>query len=250
MKKTDFEFALVLPCYNEAKSLENILQRAVHAAQEYQITNQQFQLILVENGSKDNSIQILESLKNGKYSDWFQTVRVVQNQGYGYGLWVGLEFVKNQGCKYVGWSHADQQCDPKDAFKALSIIKNMDANHSLVKGIRKKRNWKDTVVSRVFEFIAQQLLGDKLYEINAQPKVFSVDLLNFVKNPPRDFAFDLYVLYCAKKNGFKIETFAVDFPPRIHGFSNWSASFFSRFKHIKNMIIYIWQLSRNEGRIK
>ena len=47
------------------------------------------------------------------------------NQGYGYGLWQGLQA---STAEYVGWSHADLQCDPNDAFRALQMIKVVQIN--------------------------------------------------------------------------------------------------------------------------
>jgi len=242
---SSLEFELILPCYNESKSVEALIQRTLLAAKTYNYTPEQFQLVLVENGSKDNSKEVLQTLKHGPLGVWFRIVEVVENKGYGFGLWSGL---KSTQAKYVGWSHADQQCDPMDAFKALSILK-VGPGPALVKGVRGKRNWKDQIVSRVFEGIASVLLGKSFHEINAQPKVFPSALLSLIKNPPYDFAFDLYVLYQAHKAQYEIRAIPVDFPPRIHGMSNWSAHFWSRHRHIRNMIIYIWNLSRKEGRL-
>jgi glycosyltransferase involved in cell wall biosynthesis len=234
------EFELVLPCYNESKSIKQLIERAISAAKKHGFDHRSFGLVLVENGSKDDSRAVMYKLRETELGDWFRVVCIDNNQGYGYGLWQGLS---STVAEYVSWSHADQQCDPNDAFVALKKLKSQ-RRRVLVKGKRFGRNWKDFVVSRVFETIASVLLGYFLFEINAQPKVFHRSLLEQVINPPYDFAFDLYVLYCARKNGYQIQTIQVEFPPRVHGLSNWAASFKSRFKHIKNMIIYIWKLSK------
>jgi glycosyltransferase involved in cell wall biosynthesis len=235
------EFELVLPCYNESESIKKLIERAVAAAKSHNYDHRSFGLVLVENGSKDNSRAVMYQLRDSELGEWFRVVCIDNNQGYGYGLWQGL---KATTAEYVSWSHADQQCDPNDAFLALQKLKT-HGNHVLVKGKRFGRNWKDFLVSRVFEVIASVLLGYRLFEINAQPKVFQRNLLENIINPPYDFAFDLYVLYCARKNGYQIRTIQVEFPQRVHGLSNWAASFRSRFKHIKNMIIYIWKLSKD-----
>jgi hypothetical protein len=68
-----------------------------------------------------------------------------------------------------------------------------------------------------------------------------------VTTPPKTFAFDLYVLYHAQKAGLAIETIPVVFPPRVHGLSNWSSHFLSRYKTILGMIKYMWDLRKAEG---
>lgn len=240
------KFELVLPCYNESKSVESIVTRAVHAAQEAGFSESEFQLVLVENGSKDNSRQIMRELKSqSKYKDWFKIVEIDVNQGYGYGIWSGLQ---QTSAPVVSWSHADQQCDPKDAFRALKVLESSQAK-TLVKGLRHGRSLKEIFVSRVFDFMCWLILGYRSYEINAQPKVFKRELLSLCKNPPKDFSFDLYVLYQAKKAGYLIKTIQVEFPARIHGLSNWAFSLKNRYKTILNMIKYMWHLAKTEGRI-
>ena len=239
------EFELVLPAYNEAPSLETVIRRTIEAAAQSQYSPDTFQLILVQNGSRDNSDSVLRHLKGGPMGSWFRVVTVPVNQGYGYGILSGLRETR---AIWVGWSHADEQCDPRDVFKALTSLKKL-TSHVLVKGTRSGRNWKDMLVSRVFEAFARIFLGLNINEINAQPKVFDAELLKHLTNPPFTFAFDLYVLYCAQKQGYRVQTIPVQFPPRVHGVSNWAANFLGRYRTILGMIYYMWRLSRLEGRL-
>ncbi len=243
------QLELVLPCYNEEKSLEQLIRRAVHAANEFKITSEQFGLVLVENGSKDSSREKMKALQSTELGKWFKIVPIDNNQGYGFGLSQGL---LNTDSEFVAWSHADQQCDPMDVFKAYSLILQKPKSQQekiLIKGTRFGRAIKDRIVSSVFATFARIILGLKLDEVNAQPKVFHKSLLLEIKNPPKNFAFDLYVLYQAQKKGFVFETIPVLFPPRIHGLSNWSSHFLSRYKTILGMINYMWSLMKSEGRL-
>ncbi len=243
------KFELVLPCYNEAKSLNYLIERAQKAALENGFQEGEFQLVMVENGSKDNSNEVFAELLKSKWSSWFRVVTVDVNQGYGYGLMQGL---KSTTAPIVGWSHADQQCDPMDAFKAYHLLKKSEsrAPKVFIKGIRHGRNWKDILVSRVFESLAWLILGVKIYEMNAQPKVFHSELLSHMKNPPKTFAFDLYAIFHAQKNNYYFDTVSVLFPPRVHGLSNWSSHFFSRYKTILGIIRYMISLCKTEGRVQ
>lgn len=241
------QFELILPCYNESKSLEKILERTIKSAELAGFTPETFRLVLVENGSKDNSRVLMQEYKSSSpWAPWFSIVPIDVNQGYGYGIWTGL---LSTTAPVIGWSHADQQCDPQDAFKALGILKSQSNAKVLVKGIRHGRSFKEIFVSRVFEFLAWIFLGFRFYEINAQPKVFPRQLLGMCQNPPKDFSLDLYVLYSALKNGYGLKTLTVEFPPRVHGFSNWAHGLKSRSRHIKNMIRYMFWLGRSQGRI-
>ena len=240
------EFQLVLPCYNESKSLQFLVERAATAAKEAGYDSSRFQLVLVENGSRDNSKEVLAELEKGPWASWFTKVLVSQNMGYGYGVLQGLKATQ---APVIGWSHADQQCDPKDAFVALKKLRESSESKILVKGIRSGRNWKDKWVTHIFETLAFVILGVKTKELNAQPKVFPRELLTTLGEAPKNFAFDLYVLYSALKSGFTILTIPVLFPPRVHGVSNWASTFLGRYKTILGMIQYMCELSRTQGRV-
>ena len=240
------EFELVVPAYNEAKNLSTLLDRAIDAAKNAGFDANKFKLVLVENGSTDESKQVLSELLSTERREWVRVVTVPVNQGYGFGLWAGLSSTTSP---YVGWSHADLQCDTADAFIALTILKAANGTKHLVKGIREGRNWKDIFVSRVFETLAWLISGVHVKEMNAQPKIFPRELLTHLKNPPKTFALDLYLLYQAARQGYKPLTLTVLFPPRVHGMSKWAASFMGRYKTILGIIRYMITLARAEGRL-
>jgi glycosyltransferase involved in cell wall biosynthesis len=241
------EFELVLPCYNEAQSLTGLVQRAVTAAKEAGHTPGSFGLVLVQNGSTDESPRVLAALLQTDLGVWVKVVTVTPNEGYGNGLWQGL---KATTAPYVGWSHADLQCDPKDALTALTLLKSGHLDTKLlVKGHRRGRSLQDRFVSAVFAQLARVLLGVAINEINAQPKVFPRGLLQEILDPPKNFPFDLYVLYRALKAGYQVRTVPVLFPPRVHGLSKWAATFAGRYKTILGFIAYMRRLALREGRL-
>ena len=244
------DFELVVPAYNESKNLPLLVERCAQAGVAQGFTPETFQLVIVENGSTDDSHQILQDLKQGPHGPWFRVVRVFPNQGYGFGLKQGLSATT---AKTVGWSHADMQTDPLDALLAFKILRSKTAADPgckiVVKGERQGRNWKDAMVSRIFAAFGSFILGLRIAEINAQPKVFHRDLLRLLRDPPVTFGFDLYALYQAQKAGYGFESLTVQFPSRQHGLSKWSASLTSRRRTITGLIRYMWHLRRVEGRL-
>lgn len=240
-------FEMVVPAYNEEKNLPLLLEAFAQALRESDIQNLDFRLKLIDNGSTDNTSSYLAEVLAQKKYPWLDVVKVEINQGYGFGIWSGLQ---STSAHFIGWTHADLQCDPKNVFRALKkILESPNPEQVLVKGVRKGRDWKDRMVSRVFELFALVILGCPFYEINAQPKVFHRKLLQQMANPPKTFALDLYLLYHAKKANLEFKSIEVLFPPRIHGASKWASHFLSRYKTILGIIRYMWSLSVNEGRL-
>lgn len=232
--------SLILPCYNEAPNLPEVVSRAVACARRRGWTPEQFQLVLVENGSTDASRQVLHDLGKGPDAAFLRVVLVDRNCGYGHGVFMGLRAAPPG---LLAWSHADQQCDPEDAFVAFELLLRTPGR-VLVKGRRQGRALPERFVSRTFELAARAALGQAIGEINAQPKVFRSELLGVLTEPPDDFAFDLYVLHRALQAGYTIREITVQFPPRVHGTSNWSSTLRSRARTMARMLRYIDSLRR------
>jgi len=237
------ELELVLPCYNESRSLKSLVLRTKAAAERAGFGPERFRLVLVDNGSTDETAAVLKELEVGGLGPWFKSVNIPKNEGYGHGLLVGLRATE---APVIGWTHADQQCDPGDALKAYTLLASSNEEKLLVKGVRTGRDIKERFVSRVFEFFARVLLGLFVFEVNAQPKVFRRELLSALTSPPKNFAFDLYVLFRAVRQGYVIKSINVLFPPRIHGLSHWANNLLNRYKTIFGMISYMWKLRCEE----
>jgi glycosyltransferase involved in cell wall biosynthesis len=199
------------------------------------------ELVLVNNGSADDSAAVLGNLlATGKYG-FARMVTVSKNRGYGFGLNSGLQTAQGE---FVAFSHADMQCAPADVFAAYrKLIAQPEPECTLVKGRRHGRHWRDSAVTAVMSVLASVLLLKPLTDINAQPKVFHRNLLPKLATAPDGFQFDLCVLYQAVRNGSSILTVPVEFPPRIHGESNWASSLASRYRTIRQMIHYMFRLS-------
>lgn len=240
------QFEIVVPAYNESKSLRALIERYATAARAARLLPEEFQLVVVDNGSTDDSAAVLTELENSDLGPWFRKVVVAKNVGYGHGIFTGLS---STTAPVVGYSHADEQCAPEDTFRARETLLKSGPARVIVKGVRSGRNPKDVFVSRVFELLARIILGLKADEVNAQPKVFRRDLLAALVAPPANFAFDLYVLYHAQKRGYAVDPIPVSFPGRRHGASKWAATFFSRYRTILGQIRYMITLVSSEGRL-
>lgn len=229
------KLSIIIPCFNEEKNIPLILTKFNEIVKRNDI-----EVVLVNNGSTDNSHAVLNKLlPNYPFA---RVVNVDVNQGYGFGIISGL---KEANGEFIGYTHADMQTDPADSLKALDILeKHPHPQNCFVKGDRKGRSHFDqffTIGMSVFETI---YLGTKLWDINAQPNVFHRSFFQFSDNLPKDFSLDLYLLYTAKKKGFEVVRFDVIFPPRVHGKSSWNDGLKSKWKFIKRTIDFSTKLKK------
>ncbi len=229
----DPALTVVLPCYNESEGIASILDRFREVS-----SDRSFELILVDNGSTDRTPEVLAELLP-RYP-FARSVRVEKNRGYGHGIFTGLEAARGE---ILAWSHADLQTDPADVFRAWDVYRKADdATRLVVKGRRHGRRLGERAISRGMEIVALVLLRRWLPEINAQPKLFHRGILEHLGHPPIDFNFDVYVLYQARRHGWRIASIDVEFPPRPHGQSHWAATWSSKLRTIRRSMAYMFRL--------
>lgn len=226
------ELSIVIPCYNESKNIPLILKGFYEVVGDINI-----ELILVNNGSTDDSQKILEKeLKKPEYS-FAKTILVQKNIGYGHGIMFGL---KRCQADIVAYTHADMQCDPFDVIRGYKIIsKKENPEKYLIKGWRRLRKIMPQLFTSGLQFVATSLFLKDFNEINAQPKVFHRNFLNKLEHPPSTLCLDFYLLYKAKKEKIEIIDIPVDFLERQHGESKWNFSHLSKIKGIYSYIQYL-----------
>lgn len=227
------KFSLIIPCFNEAANLLLLLERCKEFG-DYP----DMEIILVDNGSTDNTSNLLrELLPEYKVC---RSVRVEQNQGYGFGILSGLAAASGE---ILGWTHADMQTDPQDALKGLALFKQYGPN-IFVKGHRYGRPLGDTVFTIGMSIFETVLLGQPMWDINAQPTLFSRSFFESWRDAPHDFSLDLYSYYQARKKGLVIYRYPVLFGKRAHGHSHWNINWAAKRKFIRRTIEFSLHLRR------
>jgi glycosyltransferase involved in cell wall biosynthesis len=228
------KFSLVIPCYNEAANLPLLLERCktLGACEDVEI-------ILVDNGSTDDSPAVLEKLLPAYPG--CHSVRVEINKGYGFGILAGLRVARGD---ILGWTHADMQTDPHDALAGLANFR-VDPDRVFVKGRRYGRPFMDMLFSVGMSFFETVLLARPMWDINAQPTLFSRRFFETWVSPPHDFSLDLYAYYQARVQGLNVQRFPVRFGRRAHGVSHWNVNWAAKKKFIRRTVDFSIELKRN-----
>lgn len=227
------KLSLVIPCYNEEANLPLLIPRCAEITKTGDI-----EVILVDNGSVDATPRLLAELL--PHASGCRSVRVEKNQGYGFGILSGLYAAKGE---LLGWTHADMQTDPLDAQRGLALFEKYGRN-IFVKGRRHGRPLADvffTVGMSVFE---TALLRRSMWDINAQPTLFSRNFFETWREPPHDFSLDLYAYYQAKLAGLPVHRFSVHFSKRAHGLSRWNINWAAKRKFISRTASFSLELRR------
>lgn len=217
--------SLVIPCYNEVANLPLLLSRCAEVAQPGEI-----EVILVDNGSTDDSPRLLAELLPQHLG--CRSVRVQKNQGYGFGILSGLRAAEG---RVLGWTHADMQTDPSDAQRGLALF-DQHGDDIFVKGRRYGRPLGDVLFTVGMSAFETLLLRHPLWDINAQPTMFSRAFFESWNEAPHDFSLDLYAYYHAKRAGLPVHRFPVCFGERVHGVSHWNVNWTAKRKFIRRTV--------------
>jgi len=233
----NIEYSIVIPCYNEEDNLE-ILLNSIQP-----LSNNNLQIIIVDNGSTDNSNKILKTLSQKISIQNLKIVSISENIGYGDGIIKGLNQADGT---FLGWTHADLQTDINDIITGFNLIKGSEEK-TIIKGKRTNRGIFDNIFTTLMSVICTIILKKSFSDINAQPKIFRQSFyLQIRKEAPTDFSLDLYLLFMAKKLKYTIIDFPVSFNKRIHGEAKGGGSIKTKLKLSIRTFSYILDIYRNE----
>jgi glycosyltransferase involved in cell wall biosynthesis len=229
--------SIIVPCYNESKNIPFIVNAFTQITQQ----NAFVQVVIVNNGSTDDSALVLDEFIKKESNKQFKIVHVPINKGYGFGI---LEGLKMADADILSWTHADMQTNPVDVIKAYEIFVKAKNDLLVVKGNRKNRNLLDAFFTWGMQVYTNIKLKTALHDINAQPKLFSRKFYQqIVHTAPLDFSLDLYWLFMAKKIG-EIKSFDVYFGKRLHGDAKGGGTLKGKWKLIKRTLHYINALQK------
>src|SRR3989344_1999893 len=223
------KISIIVPAYNEGKRIESTLNSLF-------LTFPKEEIIVVSNGSKDNTVEILKKWKE-KNSN-LQYLEFTEKLGKGGAI---IEGLKIAGGEIVGFIDADDAFDLNYIKNSLSRLSSYDC---IIASKWKNKNIFQVnepmlrkILSRGWNLLVRILINLNYYDTQAGAKFFK----NIVKDKigynfiSRGFAFDIELLHKIKKNNFKIKEIYV--PSRFIEGSTF------KLKHCKTMfkdLLKIW----------
>jgi glycosyltransferase involved in cell wall biosynthesis len=187
------QISVVIPLFNEAESLPELMAWIDRVMQTNQFS---YEVIMVDDGSDDNSWEVIENLKES-----FAALKAIRFQrNYGKSAALNEGFKAAQG-DIVVTMDADLQDSPDEIPEFYKMIKE-DGYH-LVSGWKKKRydnTFTKNIPSKIYNAVARKSSGIILHDFNCGIKAYQ---LKVVKSIEVFGEMHRYIPILAKWAGFK-----------------------------------------------
>jgi len=187
------QISVVIPLFNEAESLPELMAWIDRVMQTNQFS---YEVIMVDDGSDDNSWEVIEYLKKS-----FAALKAIRFQrNYGKSAALNEGFKAAQG-DIVVTMDADLQDSPDEIPEFYKMIKE-DGYH-LVSGWKKKRydnTFTKNIPSKIYNAVARKSSGIILHDFNCGIKAYQ---LKVVKSIEVFGEMHRYIPILAKWAGFK-----------------------------------------------
>lgn len=203
------DLSFVIPIKNEANSVETLVDEIVNAVAGFK---KSYEIIFVDDGSTDNSLEIIKSLN--KTNKHIRVLSMRGNFGKSVALQVGFNNVKG---KIIFTLDGDLQDNPKEI---PAFLQKIDEGYDLVSGWKKNRHdpVSKVIPSRILNYVTYKLTGVRLHDINCGFKAYRrevVDSLNLYGELYR------FIPIFAAKQNFKVGEIVVEHRERKHGKSKF-----------------------------
>ncbi len=197
--KLNFKLSIIIPCFNEKNTIEDILKKIDQSLNYYKFSN--FEIIVVDDFSTDGSKEVLKKLSNKeKIQIYFHD----NNLGKGAAIHTALKYTTGD---IVIIQDADLEYDPFDYNKLL--VPFFETNADIVYGSRFLGGGKYVrihffwhyLANKILTFICNLFINLNLTDMETGYKVFKTSALKSINLKEKSFSFEPEVtIKLAKKN--------------------------------------------------
>ena len=164
--------SVVIPVYNEADNLLDLVTRVHDALASADLS---FELICVDDGSRDGSARLLEQLAAER--PWLRPVYLIRNYGQSTALQAGFDIATGE---FIATLDGDLQNDPADVPRLLA---HLEANPDIdvISGWRKDRQdaaLSRKLPSRIANGLISRVTGVALHDYGCALKVYRARIIH------------------------------------------------------------------------
>jgi glycosyltransferase involved in cell wall biosynthesis len=186
------DLSIVISLFNEAESLPELVSWICRALASEQL---KYEIIMVDDGSTDNSWQVIEELK--KSHPEIRGISFRRNYGKSAALFTGFDAARGD---IVVTMDADLQDSPEEIPEMIRMIR--EEGYDLVSGWKKKRydgTFTKNIPSKIYNATARKVTDIKLHDMNCGLKAYRKEVVKSIEVYGEMHRF---IPYLAKQAGF------------------------------------------------
>tara|TARA_B110001454_G_scaffold215501_1_gene237058 strand:+ start:4635 stop:5579 length:945 start_codon:yes stop_codon:yes gene_type:complete len=209
--KTKKDLSIIVPVYNEQDSLNQLyLEIKNNVNDKYN-----WELIFINDGSKDNSKEIILDLVNSDSN--VKLIDFLINKGKSESINSG--FKKCSG-NVVITLDADLQDDPNEIG---AFVSKVEETSGLVSGWKKNRldSFSKRIQSKIFNFLLRVLTKINIHDFNCGFKAYPIEAVRMINIYG---GLHRFIPILVKNNGFNVSELVVNHRKRKHGQSKYTKS--------------------------
>jgi glycosyltransferase involved in cell wall biosynthesis len=207
INKYKYSITIFLPCYNEEQNVARVAREALQTAKQI---SDDFEIIIVDDGSVDRTGEIADKL--AAQNPEIKVVHHKVNQGYGAALQSGF---KNASKELVFYTDGDGQFKIEEIKKLLPLI----AQYDIVSGYRIKRQ--DALIRKVNAYLwgilVNALFKIKISDVDSAFKLYRRNIFDDITLYSQGALIDTEILAKAMAKGYTITEVGVSHHPRTAG---------------------------------
>ena len=204
---------LFAPAYNEAENIKNFVA-SWHDIIARHDGGGRSKLVIIDDGSTDNTFQILKDLEP-KYK--FLTAITKQNGGHGSAVLAGYKYALESQADYIFQTDSDGQTLPEEFEKFWSLRNDYDA----ILGKRSKRGdgASRKFVENVLRLVVKIIFGVSLPDANAPFRLMRRELIaKYINKIPENFNLpNVIFTVCFAYFNERVKFLDITFRPRQGG---------------------------------
>ena len=207
------ELSVFYPCYNEEKNIQKTVKKTVPVLKKIA---QKWEIILINDGSKDNTGKVLEKIKKQYSKEDIKIITHNPNRGYGGALKSGLYNSKYQ---WITFTDSDGQFDFSEVINLVKKQQKTKADVVIGYYLSRKVSKVTIITSKIWELIVFILFGLKVTDIDCGFKLINKKVVDSIPKleAERGAFISSEFLIKTKKAGFKIVEIGVHHYPRVEG---------------------------------
>lgn len=230
MTRKNLSISVFFPCYNDAGTIGSMVELATLTCRQIA---KQFEIIVIDDGSSDDSRRILREL--AQVNPYLKLVFHEKNRGYGGALISGFSAAT---LDWIFYTDGDAQYD---VGELALLVEKISDRVDIVQGYKTKRHdpWYRIVIGNIYNFGVKLAFGIKIRDVDCDFRLIRRSVFDKVRLTHQSGVITVEMVKKFGDAGFKFAEVPVSHYSRTYGssqFFNWR-----RLVRVAIELLQLWQ---------